>query len=185
MSGVRAVVVLLTLTALLPAAVIHFDDLSGTGAVPDGYGGINWGGDWDHFDFSFPPYNPKSVPQRILPNGQGCEFCEQTFSFVTGDQVFHGAWFAGQPFVTVQFNLYDDNNLVWSSATLTISDVPTFLSSGYSGPVDVIGILSNSEAGFYVMDDVTYGVAAIPEPGTISLLGAGLAAILAGRRVRK
>jgi hypothetical protein len=60
--------------------------------------------------------------------------------------------------------------------TRNTSSTPTFLASGYSGPVDVVGIFSNAND-FYIADDVTYGggVAATPEPATLLLLGTTLA----------
>ena len=71
----------------------------------------------------------------------------------------------------MEFNLYNDGSLVWTSASLGTTSTPTFLSSGYSGAVDVVGVLSNAND-FYVMDDVTYGgdVTAAPEPATMSLV---------------
>jgi hypothetical protein len=86
--------------------------------------------------------------------------------------VFSGAYFAGNAFATVDFNLYDSsNNLLWTSASLSPSGTPTWLASGYSGVVSKVGVFSLAND-FYIMDDVTYG-SATPEPGTLALLATG------------
>jgi hypothetical protein len=168
-SAVWVVAVALLASGAASAAVVNFDDLSGSGAVADGYGGINWGGVWTYYDSPQPPYTPSSGLERVYTPGTGSG--EYTFSFVTPDQLFNGAWFAGTDTTTVEFNLYNDGSLVWTSASLGTTSTPTFLSSGYSGAVDVVGVFSNAND-FYVMDDVTYGgdVTAAPEPATMSLV---------------
>ncbi len=63
--------------------------------------------------------------------------------------------------------------LVWTSASLDPSSTPTYLASGYSGPVDTVGVYSASND-FYVMDNVTYGFTSVPEPASAVLMGLGL-----------
>ena len=160
--------------------VVNFDDLSGDGVVPDGYGGINWGGQWNYLGETQFPYTPRSSPNRVydyLGEGQ--------FSLLT-PAVFDGAWFAGQSNATVQFNLYRSGVLVGSSSVLAPTDVPTFLGSGYAGLVDKVGVVSPAPDHF-VMDDVTYGSGtSTPEPATLSLVGGavGLLAFVVRRRRR-
>jgi hypothetical protein len=165
------------------AAIITFDDLMGQAPVPDGYGGVNWGGVWTHYDFAQPPYNPHSDPQRIYSPNSGPG--EYQFAFVIPNQTFGGAWFSGQESTSVFFNLYDDAALVASSPVLFTSSVPTFLSAAYSGPVDVVGIFSNAND-FYVMDDVTVGTdTPVPEPATFLLVGTGLLGVSFRKRFRR
>ncbi len=156
--------------------VVNFDDLIGSALVPDGYGGIDWGGQWEYYDSDQPPYNPSSPPDRVYD-----WVTEGQFSFLA-PTVFDGAWFAGYSFATVQFNLYLSGVLMASSGVLSPSDVPTFLGSGYAGLVDKVGVLSPSPD-FFVMDDVTYQ-SSIPEPATLSLVGGavGLLAFVVRRR---
>jgi hypothetical protein len=160
--------------------VVNFDDLADSGVVPDGYGGINWGGQWTYYGFSQPPYNPSSPPNRVYDIVR-----EGQFSLLT-PAVFDGAWFSGESSATVQFNLYLSGLLVASSGVLAPSDVPTFLGSGYAGLVDEVGVVSPAPDHF-VMDDVTYGSGtSTPEPATLSLVGGavGLLAFVVRRRRR-
>ena len=143
--------------------VVTFDDLP-DGTVPDGYGGINWGGVWTAYSEPQYPYTPESSPSRVYTPQTGAG--EYTFSFVTPGQVFDGAYFAGNSSATVYFDLYYNSSLVWTSASLDPSDTPTYLASGYSGPVDTVGVYSASND-FYVMDNVTYGTASVPEPSSV------------------
>jgi hypothetical protein len=45
--------------------VVTFDDLP-DGTVPDGYGGINWGGVWTNYTESQAPYTPGPAPTKAL-----------------------------------------------------------------------------------------------------------------------
>ncbi|HLK06135.1 MAG TPA: PEP-CTERM sorting domain-containing protein [Candidatus Acidoferrum sp.] len=178
-----ALVVLLAASfcAKADTVVVGFDDLVGQAAVPDGYGGINWGGSWTYYGSNQSPYTPNSAPNRVYTPGTGVG--EYTFSFLT-PEVFDGAFFSGYASAAVTFNLYDSiGNLLWTSSTLDPSSTPTFLSSGYSGLVSKVGVFSLSND-FYTMDDVTYetSATATPEPGSIALLGTGLLTLLGFRR---
>ncbi len=146
--------------------VVTFDNLA-DGTVPDGYGGINWSGDWYNYTEAQPPYNPESPPGRVYTYSGTAPM-----TFVTPGQVFDGAYFSGYSFATVQFELLYNSVPVAYSAVLAPSATPTFLSSGYSGPVDQVLVLSPSPD-YYVMDNVTYGTA-VPEPSAIVMGGTAL-----------
>jgi hypothetical protein len=153
--------------AMAATTVCTFDTFTGSGVVPDGYCGINWNGNWNYYDNVQPPYNPSSPPERVY------DFVTTAKLDFLSAQVFDGAYFAGWDFAPVTFNLYNGATLVWTSATLVPSSVPTWLASGYSGLVTSVDVLSPTPD-FFVMDDVTYSSgSSVPEPGTLALLATG------------
>ena len=190
------VVIVSSLLAVVAAnaAVVGFDNLGSTcnntsGNVPDGYGGINWGGNWTCYTDVQPFYTANSLPGRVYDASNSANF----FTFVT-PQNFQGAWFSGTDTTTVQFQLYSGINLVGGSAVLGTTSTPAFLSSDYAGLVDKVVVLSNAPD-FFVMDDVTYAAGpagrngpidppGTPEPQTVALLAVGLGLIAVARRFR-
>jgi hypothetical protein len=164
---VLLLLLVLMLAANLSATIINFDDLPGDGVVPDGYAGVTWYGEWNYYGEAQDPYNPHSPPNRVY------DFLNDAhFTFGSG-VTFDGAWFAGPPDTTVQFQGYLGGVLQFTSAMINMSSTPTFLSSGYAGLVDDIHVLTNAPD-FFIMDDVTYnGGGGVPEPGTLVLLGSG------------
>ncbi len=158
--------------------VVTFDDLTGSGLVPDGYGGINWNGNWNYYGDFQPPYTPESAPNRVYDlSNDG-----NSFHFVT-PQVFDGAYFSGFSYATVTFELFNGATLVATSGTLAPSSTPTFLASGYSGLVTSVDVFSPNPD-FFVMDNVTYGVGSstTPEPSTLLLFGTSLLGLAPFRR---
>lgn len=151
--------------------VVNFDDLHGTGSLTT-YGGINWGGNWQYYDSSQPPYNPHSGSERIYNYTASTGNRPQADAFTFNSAVqFNGAWIAGYNFTTVTFEMYYQGVLVHTSAPLQPSGTPTFLSSGYTGLVDKV-VVVDSTVDYYVMDDVTYTTSsAVPEPASLTLLG--------------
>ena len=170
------------LTAGAATTVVDFDDLTGSGQVADGYGGITWGGNWSFYDNAQSPYNPASGAERVY------NYADRNFSF-DAPVVFGGAAFAGYGTAyglsLVSFDLYYQGQLVATSGQLDDSGTPTFLSSGYNGLVDSVHV--NGSGGYFVMDDVTYSTAAaVPEPQNVALMLAGLALVGGmARRARK
>ena len=179
----------LALAAAAPfasATVLNFDDLSSNAdPVPAHYGGLDWSSSgWVSFDGtdSSSPYTPHSGANVATLGWDGTD----ALSLVRFGQAatFDGAWFSGYAEGDVTFQLYYQGQLVGSSATLDPSATPTFLSSGYAGLVDAVGIKSSGHA-FYVMDDFSF-TAAVPEPSVTLLMLAGLGAtgFVAARRRR-
>lgn len=98
--------------------------------------------------------------------------------------VFDGASFSGYSGVT--FELWRNGALVHTSASLpdapsTTPYGPTFLSSGYTGPVDKVVV--SGVQGYYAMDDFSFSaVSSVPEPASNALILLGLGLVIAGRR---
>jgi hypothetical protein len=162
-------------TAEAGTVVVDFDDLTGSGSVADGYGGINWGGEWEYYDSNDPPYTPASFPTRVYGvDANGDYNPAASFTFSTSVE-FQGAYFAGYD-TPVNFELYLNGTLVHTSASIVPSSTPAFLASGYSGPVDMVTVITNAGANtvLYVMDDVTYNtLSSVPEPSSVVMLGMG------------
>ena len=171
------------------ATVVTFDDLTvDRSIVADGYGGINWGGNFILFTDGYFPYYPESPNNSIYTSFDGPLVAEYKFSFVNPGQEFIGAWFSGgnlQFQGEIDFNLYYNHALVWTSSTLDVpAGYPAFLSSGYSGPVDTVGVNANDN-GYFIMDNVTYTPTPVPEPGSLTLLGLGMASFGSFRWIKK
>ena len=144
--------------------------------VPDGYGGINWGGEWGLVTDPHYGFLPLEFGGGITAaNGS-------SFQFVT-PQIFDGAYFARDNrngwSDTIMLQLYDDNALVATSSLTIPPFIPGpeplhFLSSGYSGLVDTV-VVSVSYEGVgvlfrgFAMDGVTYGP--VPEPSSLVMTG--------------
>lgn len=179
------------------AVVVNFDDLSGVGVLAGSYGGINWGGNWRHYDTIQAPYTPASGTQRIFRNYTiwGVGVADVPFSFDT-DVVFDGAAISGYAINPVMFMLFNDGSLVHTTAAFTPSSIPTFAATGYGGPVDEVRVSGRQ---ILTLDNVTYSPVrptlpeapidvdapvGVPEPGSWAMLitGFGLVGALLRRR---
>lgn len=149
--------------------VLTFDDIPCDNTPLTLYGGVNFNGQFTCYTSPQPPYTAHSGAGRIYD-----AISPSTFNFAS-PTTFSGAWFAGQPDATVQFELFFEGVMVGSSATLTTSETPMFLSGGYGGTVDAVSVVSN-RPDFWVMDDLTFGAAVTttPEPASLALFATGL-----------
>jgi hypothetical protein len=186
------------------AIIVGFEGLS-DGPIPDGYGGINWGGNWFALTFEQYPYEPHSGTNSAYAIPFSGEY---TLDFLEPIH-FVGAFFALAPSNRVYFNLYSEGQLVHTSLIMRPcvdagpgdplcdsaepgTNPPRFLPSGYyEQKVDQVGIVSFAH-GFYVMDDLVYGTGpedVVPEPSTWSLIVGGFSMFglmrLNARRLRR
>jgi hypothetical protein len=179
-----AVLLPLTLALAAPfasATVVTFDDLKDDGTLPTNYAGLDWSASsWFQFAGEQSPYTAHSGDRRATLGFDGSS-ATSAIGFLS-PSTFQGAWFAGFQGVNVAIDMYFAGSLVASTLNLGLSDVPTFLDSGYAGLVDRIVFRSNDPA-FFVMDDLTFA-AAVPEPasGALALGGLAVAALIVRRR---
>jgi hypothetical protein len=166
--------------------VVNFDDLTGIGQVPNGYAGIIWNDNWSYYDYAQSPYTPSSGSTRIY-NLTSALVRPQFASFdFTTPVRFDGAMLAGNPITSVSFHLYLGGVLVHDGAAQAPTATPTFLSSGYAGPVDKVVVEDDDPTRFYdwyVLDDVTFS--SVPEPATWAMMLFGFGALGALLRTRR
>ncbi|MFQ3664764.1 MAG: PEPxxWA-CTERM sorting domain-containing protein [Sphingomonadaceae bacterium] len=106
---------------------------------------------------------------------------------VGAGSVFDGLFLAGQSFTTITVKLFSGATEVASVTSGPLSNVPTFLATGYAGGISKIALSSSAGNGWWVGDDFTFTLLVpydvIPEPGTWALLIAGFGLVgLAARR---
>ena len=183
------------------AGVLSFDDLppGSYRAMPASYQGFGFSG-WFHSDYEYPdgdpstpwsPYQPASGMRNIFTNfADPSDPAAQLATLgpvisAAEDFVFDGAHVSG--YSPVSFVLFLDGVEVHRSATLPLAPGVdgnhAFLASGYAGRVD--GVAVHGVQGYYALDDFSFSaVSAVPEPGSLGLLGAGLG-LLAWRMRRR
>ena len=163
--------------------VLNFDDLTGTGLMPNEYGGVIFGDDFSHYDTPVTGFPPASGLTTIYANyakytpGQSSTL---TFRF-TELVRFDGAFFSGK--APVAYDFYRDGVKVGSAGAFGLGNEARYYASGFAGLVDEVRLSGNT--GNWVMDDLTYSTGVVPEPGTWALMILGFGATGAAVRSRR
>lgn len=170
------------------ATVLGFDDIvgqDGHAAMPLSYGGLDWSdAGMSVYTYAQAPFTAHSGQGRVTTDWTDSWPVASTIRFLS-PTIFGGAWFAGYGDSSVRFDLYAGGQLVASSASLRLSEVPVYLDAGWDRAIDTIVVASDFPAS-YVMDDFSFDSAAqVPEPGSLALLLAGLGVAGALRRRRQ
>lgn len=190
---------LVALTAWARADVLTFDDIPCNACatpIPNGYGGLNWQNFWIIDPTNIPGYDPSGYvngivsPDIVAFNG----FEQQAFivsgpAFTFNSAYFTGAWRDGL-YITVQGFL--DGNSVMGVTFVVNSSGPTQMFFGWT--VDYLvfsssgGVENPDYAGsgaHFAMDNFDYTPGTpIPEPGTMTLIGTGVALLVNKARKR-
>lgn len=169
------------------ATVLTFDDIvgpDGHATMPIHYGGLDWSGaGMSVYTYEQAPFTAHSGQGRVTTDWTDSWPLASTIRFLS-PTIFGGAWFAGYGDSSVRFDLYAGGRLVASSASLQLSEAPTYLDAGWDRAIDTIVVASDFPAS-YVMDDFSFDSAAeVPEPGSLALVLAGLGMAGALRRRR-
>jgi hypothetical protein len=179
--------ILLFVPLFAHANVLTFDELTGQAPMLSSYQGIiSWEpGSWSYYNWIQSPYNPHSGTTRLYAADT-----TPSWDFLTS-VVYNGSWFSGisNANVSLQMDLYLQGVLVYSTGTFSsLSNVPTFLATNYSGLVDGVVIHSTSPR-CWVMDDLTYTTSSttssVPEPSILLLMVTGLVGLAGVRKFKK
>lgn len=163
------------------ASVIGFDDLSGdyTEAIANGYQGLNWDNMGSIRDYAFPGsgYEAGTVsPSNSAFNRDGGTAVISKSGAGTFD--FYGAFFTSAWLEQeLAFEGYLNGQLLYSTEISFVIDTvtPLWVQLGWGG-IDTLFIY-NSSGTQWAMDNM-----AVPEPGSLALLGAAAMAMMLARR---
>ncbi|MFT3977417.1 MAG: PEPxxWA-CTERM sorting domain-containing protein [Sphingomonas bacterium] len=183
--GALALPLAVAMPAQAEVRVLDFEDMVGDDVkLPDGYGGANWNNAFRTYDQAEAPFTAHSGTTAAYFNytdgGMTAgRYYTRSITF-DSDVLFLGAWFAGeatQP-LPLQFQFYNDGQLLGSSALLFVNEIPQFL-KGFGAAVDEIRL--SGSAGRFVMDDFTFDTSplagAVPEPASWAMMILGFGAV--------
>jgi hypothetical protein len=178
-------------TAASASTIVTFEDVAitygssplyGTANLLDGYAGISG---WNGIGQAWGTPAGSGLNEAI--DNQWFYGSEGELVFDHAPVIFEGAYYksyAADPSAPVtSIELYYQGNLVHSILDPRASSSLVWLASGYNGFVDKVLIRGGVEG--FAIDNLTYTIAAVPEPATTALLFSGMAMVAMSRRHKK
>ena len=151
--------------------VIYNNPLYGTANLSDGYGGISG---WTSVGQAWATSNDSGLNEAIGNKWFYGAAGELVFNHapVVFEGTYYKSYAADHSSPLASIDLYYQGTLVHSLFDPQASTNLVWLASDYTGLVDKILIRGGAEG--FSIDNFTYSVIAVPEPGSLSLLLSGL-----------
>lgn len=178
---IAAALLALASQAHAQTTVIDFDDVSAGGKLSalsrvNPYDSLTWGASWYLGDTAVNGYgNAAHSGTQFVTNGFGVN--NLAIRSATAFDL-NGAWFAtpginGSRATWINITTYDAaNQLIGSTGNIAINGSFSWVAAGFT---NVSRLTITRDKGWFVMDDLSISrVSAVPEPGSVMLLAAGL-----------
>lgn len=196
----KIILLLFTLTFLLSADVINFDDpafnhLKSINSVDPNYQGFTWNNDWCILDVT--KYNPNSGYFNARTSGNNIAFNAWANNTLMSGELFNfeganftAAWNTG---LNIDITGKKDGIELYSQTLIVDCFAPTWYDLNFNG-IDELQFHSYGGKKYapyigggehFAMDDLTFNRDSVPEPSTMALFSLALIPLALSRRKKK